>query len=517
MFWRLGRRCRLLWSIVIVTVILTGLWFMILSSAGGGSGKITVAVVEEHHEVLRYWYEAVNKGLLAEQGNVLIHVDGHSDNAPPELIEDFPFFHRPRNSKELAAMLQRNDAFILGAISTGLFSSWVWIWPSWDKNNEQEHPNSTLGYEVSETDVGWFWLKSATTRELEKKFCMCEVENGQRYCMYADYDHFESSRQKQETTRDAKSQSDDIFIPIPASHCQIKNSVTFYQVRDDVAVRMMKDGSLVKPGSRLVLDIDEDYYGCESGAEVLLNSGIKWDLVQRIDDLVSEMICPLSVYHEQEADGLLTQLIDIVVEQCNRATSNTGNSCGDTVPQIVDGVVPKLMKIVQNEPYTKEPISEMFCSEQFKHNGIKYTAKKLVKHLAKLTAAQLQTLRSVGFCLITSPNSIIFDQGGNILKICHGANTPFDSVVSFHTPNLPEIDERTRQLREILHQDTYGAPKIVTVCRSMRDGYTPKKYWKRIEKDVLNVVLTSQTTSFEVVYDENLLGGRSGWPYGRKH
>merc|ERR1712046_115539 len=46
---------------------------------------------------------------------------------------------------------------------------------------------------------------------------------------------------------------------------------------------------------------------------------------------------------------------------------------------------------------------------------------------------------------------------------------------------------------------------LVTVCRSVRDGYTPRRSWQAIETGVLRALGGKAT------FDPNLLGGERGW------
>ena len=50
---------------------------------------------------------------------------------------------------------------------------------------------------------------------------------------------------------------------------------------------------------------------------------------------------------------------------------------------------------------------------------------------------------------------------------------------------------------------------VGTVCRSVRDGYTPRRGWIQIEKAVLAVL---EKTGDRVHFDEGLLGGLDGRP-----
>ena len=53
---------------------------------------------------------------------------------------------------------------------------------------------------------------------------------------------------------------------------------------------------------------------------------------------------------------------------------------------------------------------------------------------------------------------------------------------------------------------------LVTVSRSVRDGYTPRSLAGRIEDGVLTALRRQRRSgAMTVVYDSDLLGGRDGW------
>ena len=57
-------------------------------------------------------------------------------------------------------------------------------------------------------------------------------------------------------------------------------------------------------------------------------------------------------------------------------------------------------------------------------------------------------------------------------------------------------------------------PLMVTVCRSLRDGYTPREYWHELERSVLNDVskmAARASRSTKVTFDRDLFNGEEGW------
>lgn len=55
-------------------------------------------------------------------------------------------------------------------------------------------------------------------------------------------------------------------------------------------------------------------------------------------------------------------------------------------------------------------------------------------------------------------------------------------------------------------------PVLVTLCRSVRDGYAPSALWRQIETGVL-AALAAQYGPLDVRFDANLLGGPLGWDH----
>ncbi len=42
-----------------------------------------------------------------------VHIDAHSDDAPPEMRPNFPWFQWPQAPEQLRALMQGNDQFII--------------------------------------------------------------------------------------------------------------------------------------------------------------------------------------------------------------------------------------------------------------------------------------------------------------------------------------------------------------------------------------------------------------------
>ena len=93
--------------------------------------------------------------------------------------------------------------------------------------------------------------------------------------------------------------------------------------------------------------------------------------------------------------------------------------------------------------------------------------------------------------------------------VCTGQTAPDNDVITHHVPTRQEIVRQTDKLKKILSY--LPQPKHVTVCRSFRDGYTPKEFFSQIERNILTSIQNSFHSYRTVHYDVNLLGGPEGW------
>ena len=118
-----------------------------------------------------------------------------------------------------------------------------------------------------------------------------------------------------------------------------------------------------------------------------------------------------------------------------------------------------------------------------------------------------------GFCIDTEEYPRISFKVG----LCVGSSDSDDERtgrIQIHHPDRAEIEEAKLTFTRILEKLGDNAPLMVTLCRSMRDGYAPRAYWQEVETSVLNAVgqMAERTSSTsQVVYDRNLYFGKDGY------
>ncbi|XP_064606963.1 uncharacterized protein LOC135471601 [Liolophura sinensis] len=448
-------------------------------------GTIPIVVVEEHHEVIPHWYSAVKDGIVNPKGNLLIHIDGHSDSAPPIFFDGYPKDFYPRTKDHLTVMMQRNDAFIVEAVLSGLISRYVWIWPKWDsKNHEEPYEASAMLLGVVDT----LYKNLDNTRV--KSCCMCEPdeEMNPKSCVFLNI----TSEAPEDSSK------------VDPKDCDIQAVMVQEIIREDVALEMAQNGSLFhnmtdSERENVILDIDEDYYGCEAAVQPVLDQKLTMVTIDKIDRFVDQIFCPETTEEESSVDKVLAEMISALIRV---------KSCElEKKPSCPKGNLEFYTTKVRRNTALVESTCVRQRNKRFRLWG------PFFKLVDSLTVNQLRQLREMGFCFRTTPKAHDFgseDEG--VFLTCHGANTPNRSVVIFHSPTMKEVEQRTHLLQTFLQSTKKRIlPSLVTVCRSMRDGYTPRKFFRRIEKDVLTSVDEAFPNS-KVHYDRDLMGGKRGWP-----
>ena len=232
-----------------------------------------------------------------------------------------------------------------------------------------------------------------------------------------------------------------------------------------------------------------------------------WRLVERIDAALSRFLCPRSAADETAADHLARRLVGLVVDVCRRRRG-------------VDRCRPPAVGAVVTSAFVGRP--SMFCRTTAAR--VRATWLYLAEVLARVPAEHLHSVLALGFCLDSAPRTHDFggDDGPSSVGafvVCHGANEPNSTLVTRHTPSDVELDVAMRsfdRLTAVLLRRLEGGRRrravLVTVSRSVRDGYTPRSLAGRIEAGILTSLRRQRRSgAMTVVYDKDLLGGREGW------
>ena len=373
------------------------------------------------------------------------------------------------------------------AIIIGMLDHMIWIYPSWDKS-EEFGDYAAFIYEIGH-------MKRTIEGKNQTIFCECHtplnkythqvVEDGVSECSYLD---------------ESQAKIEDAEVSIEKSRCNVKREMLFEVVIDEVALEMFEKSAWVTKPKNVILDIDEDFFGCERGGKVLEKTHINWNLVEQFNDLTTAMICPKNVMYEEEGDVLMKDLIVRYIQICELKKSQ---SCSIKPEAVLDDIKRPVLETLHKRP-------RLFCQNVVTTMAI---LQEMINLLKLFTLEQIEAVVRLGFCLNTTPVTLGFDQGRAEFTICHGANTVNETLVVLYTPDsVEEVTTRLSMLESTLEHLSDLSPNVVTLCRSIRDGYTPRHLTTQIETGILNFFRKRhRDIRYNVWYDSNLLGGDNGW------
>ena len=380
------------------------------------------------------------------------------------------------------------------AALTELITRYIWVWPSWD-------PEMATGEEhiVNKVQLGTM-RRLDLNNELTLDYCVCLpdglMEVKEPICFIKNL------------TVPFEIEIDPIEVRV--DECQIQSSGTVEIISETKAMDLSVRGSFISPDDSVILDIDEDFYGVESAVQPLYDAGLREHTLMWLDLHVSKLFCSNDANEEKMADRFFNSLLrkvrnlQLYCKQLNGQDASKLCGTKSVMIQTLSNFIPEMIhQLGQGE------LRPALCTrDESKLNTI---LTSLIRQLVKYTMPQLRALSQVGICHRVSVKTYDFQPAFG-MKICDGYNKPNNTVIPFHMPTVDEIRFRTAILRDIV-KNPYLNPKLVTVCRSTRDGYTPRSHFRLIESDVLATLhdLVKGVDKDMAYYDSDLLGGRFGW------
>lgn len=372
----------------------------------------------------------------------------------------------------------------------GLINRVIWVFPDWDRENHDGGGEYIMDF----LKLGWAHIES--NGQLKREFCMCERNvSGIEQCNTFN--------------RDIDEDNSSEMIEVPTEDCIIRKRLIYEEINERRALVDFSLADMLAKNEQIILDIDEDYFGCSYAIDPILKSNLSMSKLERLDNIVSANFCPVNNSQDIATDDFLMKLISTIKKK-TFCTSNTSTEyekiCRDIKKLDIQAqFLKKLQTLVDSKTIT-------FCGKDSFDKFLSY----LIGHLSKLTIIHLRAIEAVGFCCTTSPKAFVVSREERRFGVCSGANTPENSAIFEHTPSLLEVTGRSLTLKNILKKISNRHPGLVTVSRSMRDGYTPRMYFETIEKSILSALNATMDRPLKVHYDIDLLGGIRGWPSKHK-
>ena len=367
----------------------------------------------------------------------------------------------------------------------GLITRTIWVWPEWDRKNHEKD------YTKSEVKLGWMLGNNTESNQKRKlTFCMCQNTGIKIECMYL-----------QEGEEDGVEE-----VLIEPETCHIKNTVQVEEINEAIAVSLLNKEQWIQQSENVILDIDEDFFGCSYVIKPLLDANASFDALKRIDEYLMRIVCPLSTTHETNANKIMLDFVSLLLlrKSCQTDLINI-SECNN-----VDLNVNPETHLVQLLSNAKERNEINLCSKNVKSPRLLVFIKRFINGLSKLTTEQLKIIHQIGFCSSTTPKTLDI-YGLPEFRLCYGANTPLESAVTEFNPTLDNVNNRAKIFRSIMLNLKQHSPKFVTLCRSVRDGYTPRNFFTTIENEILSS-LKETFPHIKLHYDKDLLDGAAGRP-----
>lgn len=375
----------------------------------------------------------------------------------------------------------------------GLINRVIWVWPDWDSRNHDDMPD----YAMNTLSLGWLHVRKGDRKS--RAFCMCH-QNGTGVECDTSTDPGYGRRIVED--------DEEMFV-IPTEDCIIRHTVLVEEIHENRALALLGDPHWLDKHESIILDIDEDFFGCSYAIDPILKSNLSMARLGRLDTIIQSNFCPVNSSHEKESDHFLMQLISVIRKQ---------RACTIDM-KLKDTPECKTIKSIDPKTYFSKQLESLLVKQLIvmcaQINPQKLIG-DLVYNFQKLRIQQLRAIQTTGFCANTSPKTFQVNRGERQFGVCYGANTPDNSAVLEHTPTKGEVSRRAALLKGMFRKLSSHKLDLVTVARSFRDGFTPRMHFEQIEKSILWALNTTMGRPVHLHYDKDLLGGKRGWPSKHK-
>eukprot|EP00105_Crassostrea_gigas_P013951 XP_011430449.1 PREDICTED: uncharacterized protein LOC105330461 [Crassostrea gigas] len=431
-----------------------------------GQGAVNVTIVDERQRVLLYWMQAARDGTFSKDGVTLVRFDKHSNLGLPVLMKDYPVYRTP-TVDTVTYLLQSNQQYLMAAVLTGLIKEIIWVWPKWD------YRTHFAEYSLSVIQAG-----TITTRK-GKRFCLCmfDSDSSENTCFY-----------------NSLSDSSSGVVHLDFQDCDVRHTVKYVELREDIAANYFqrRKDKFSDSKSETLLDVDVDFLYFMSAGESLVRAKVSHDVIDDLNSNLCRLLCPSSGDQETAMDRFISEFIDRV--QSHKLKHKFVSNFTE--------LYKNGMNFFQKENFRWLPYLCPVTADQ-----TRLFISRFVRSVASLPIPQLAALRRTGFCLNPGRQSIR-DLPEKKFTVCTGEVFMFNNQGNYVDPL--EQRKRLRNFRDIVTEVCNFPVKLVTVCRSVRDGFTDRTLETMHEQLIIDV-LRRRLSDTNVFYDTTMLGGKRGF------
>ena len=277
---------------------------------------------------------------------------------------------------------------------------------------------------------------------------------------------------------------------IPVSECKKHRNFAFIEISES---NFIEDISFKKSLS-VFIDIDEDYFGFESGVENFLERGVSIKTQKVLDAILPDLYLPKNAGEESDLNQKLKELLHNISDMF-------------------------LYLRMKSEPRDTRSVRQKLNDAITSMTGQYFLKPKalpeFVIFLLTLSPTQIDNLSKIHFCLSSSRRLLAKGQRPEF-SVCHGnvyPKSPF--VKEFYIGSEADLRKRGEKLVDILqHIRQTVHPRFYTIARSLRDGYVVRDQQREIEKWILRGIDKVELNSGrrrKTIYDPFLVFGKKGW------
>ena len=507
--------------------------------------SIQLNIIEDHQDALNYWLQAIDANIIQPNKGIvtIIHIDAHNDMAFPiaksvrllsniRIDKQKPKNHNKTFSSYTMPTLE-NDEFIYAAAMLGIQLRVIYVQPRWNMvhqriSNKLITPHITkvtIGTAVSPIEVGKKLKKGTATKSstdaMDDLNCICFL------LTHIDGMVDSSSLGNKTNCQSIEEEEQNIQLQICTHFIQ---SMEVIVVNDlDVLATSFDTNNKDKTnaflnilngykdvGGGIILDIDLDYFGSVEKIQPMV------PYMDKVTRVISNAlgICDnqieltlKTIFNKPETLEIiaLDQMIRTVVQNL-------------LVVHVADGG----RDIVDSQEDLDNTVS--IVSSYFQqHFQCTLTEKNVIDFVAVLndgSKAELIALDRYGICFRENEVTPCFEQGEvdqedtNDAWTRDGRTDPSLDVQERHQQK-ETVAKRIRDFSRVLNSFVnvfQMKPNVITLCRSVRDGYVYLEQWKDMEENVMHVLdqlfeKKKDQEKIEIVkkYDSRLWGGKGGW------
>ena len=404
-----------------------------------------------------------------------------------------------------------NDAFIVSSIAMGLIDKFIWIKPLW---TDGKYTNITFEFGITDSKE----------KEWGLQFCVCEWEKnwlneisgrdkdgGERGMPHsedeADNKHLKNGgdkipkknlRKKREGKPEVcliMNRDKTTVMNVSYTDCKIKVRWRYYEVGERKAVKLLTAiRKMEQHEPKVILDIDEDYFGVENRVTSYKEQGGQEKNMEGLDTILAMLFCPKAGGEkEMMANKIMLEYVQKIITKCH---SDPVKCDKDAVSEIGQDIFERV-----HEKHMKG----LFCDD-IEIESSEFS--ELSSLLWSFSKTELLAVQKIKFCVYS-----FIDQENSAFQTCKGVGD--NGYTKYHMPNRTDIWNRAKRFEDIVSFvfKDYSYPGVTTVCRSMRDGYTPARHFQTIERSIKGALrnASSRQVNVDFHHDSKLLFGPTGW------